>query len=148
MLSEAPVCAMLYKFCDFIVLYFLSLYKMEYLLSCRDTAQKFHWELVYIRPLTLSCMHYLTSWCSFGLKIVLIVVSLLFEFVLCICNGYFCRCFKQSACSRFCKFLPRVLGKVVDIYYLSDSWIHLEKKKKKKTDCCAKLHSLWTLNIF
>ncbi|KAL4615542.1 hypothetical protein ACB092_07G133400 [Castanea dentata] len=110
MLSEAPVCATLYKFCDFIVLYFLSLYKTEYLLSCRDTAQKFYWELVSICPLTLSSLRYLTSWCSFGLKIVLIVIPLLLEFVLWICKGYFCRCFKQSAWSRFCKFLPSVLG--------------------------------------
>ena len=48
---------------------------MDYLLSCRDTAQKFYWDLVRISYLTLSSIHYFTSWCSFGLKIVLIVIS-------------------------------------------------------------------------
>ena len=74
---------------------------MEYLLSCRDTDQKFYWELVHIRHLTLFCVHYLTSWCSFRHKIVLIVISLLFEFALWICIGYFCRCFKHCACTSF-----------------------------------------------
>ena len=46
------------------------------------------------------------------LKIVLSVISHLFGFVLWICIGYFCRCFKQCAWSRFCKFLPGVLGAV------------------------------------
>ena len=74
--------------------------------------QNDHLFLVHINHLTLPCIHYLTSWCSFGLKIVLSVISHLFGFVLWICIGYFCRCFKQCAWSRFCKFLPGVLGAV------------------------------------
>ena len=112
MLSMAPLCAMFYKVFDFILLCFFFHYTKWSSFSSTDTAQKFYWELVHINHLTLPCIHYLISWCSFGLKIVLSVISHLFGFVLWICIGYFCRCFKQCAWSRFCKFLPGVLGAV------------------------------------